>query len=135
MYCFGDIMSVPSFFRASSVSARQSVAIVVLGILTLLVPPTAGWTAEWIQLAGATVQHITPRRSGHAAFVHQTTPYVFGGYAEETSTLPGDTLHRFGRLSHKKRRGGGPPDGHRLRRHAARGIERHARVAGAEPAG
>jgi len=49
---------------------------------------TLALTAEWIQLHPT--QTVTPRRSGHAAFVHvkneddttTRTPYVFGGYVE-----------------------------------------------------
>jgi len=52
-------------------------------------------TAEWIQLHPS--QTVTPRRSGHAAFVLEktATPYVFGGYVEEDTTDNEKPHHRY----------------------------------------
>lgn len=55
----------------------------VLAAAAVLPPMAVSWTAEWIAQCPAAADRVTPRRSGHAAFVHGTTPYVFGGYAEE----------------------------------------------------
>jgi hypothetical protein len=49
-------------------------------------------TAEWIQLKPS--QRVAPRRSGHAAFVVDKIPYVFGGYIEEDAE-DADSINRY----------------------------------------
>lgn len=52
-----------------------------------LIVAVSALTAEWIQLHPPSSQRVTPRRSGHAAFVlANKTPYLFGGYVEVSSS-------------------------------------------------
>jgi N-acetylneuraminic acid mutarotase len=60
-------------------------SLILVGSLLGTIYPTGvrSLKAEWIPWTGVR-QNITPRRSGHTAFVHDgTTPYVFGGYVEQ----------------------------------------------------
>lgn len=50
-------------------------------VMLLMLQCSTSLTAEWIQLKPS--QRVAPRRSGHAAFVVDKCPYVFGGYVEE----------------------------------------------------
>lgn len=50
---------------------------------------TTTTTAQWIPLTPD--QLIEPRRSGHTAFVHGKSPFVFGGYAEVDTPLSEDS--------------------------------------------
>lgn len=59
-----------------------------------MVSSASALTAEWTQWKPS--QRVTPRRSGHASFVVDKTPYVFGGYAEDDSGENKDMpFHRF----------------------------------------
>jgi hypothetical protein len=72
-------MVASSLYSGDLLRARFLVAAVML--LTLLPCSTSLTSAEWIQLQPS--QRVAPRRSGHAAFVVDRIPYVFGGYVEE----------------------------------------------------
>jgi hypothetical protein len=70
-------MSASSMVRGELMRARLLTAAVML----LMLHCSSSLTAEWIQLQPS--QRIAPRRSGHAAFVVDKSPFVFGGYVEE----------------------------------------------------
>ena len=74
--------------RHGIVVVGTAVAIIAAGTSSPLsggIVAVSALTAEWIQLHPSS-QRVTPRRSGHAAFVlANKTPYVFGGYVEVES--------------------------------------------------
>lgn len=58
----------------------------------VVIPIAKALSADWIQLQPDV--KVSPRRSGHAAFsLENETPFVFGGYAEESGG--DDSLKRF----------------------------------------
>jgi hypothetical protein len=70
-------MSASSLYRGDLLRARLLAAAVML----LTLPCSTSLTAEWTQFKPS--QRVAPRRSGHAAFVVDKIPHVFGGYIEE----------------------------------------------------
>jgi Kelch motif/Galactose oxidase, central domain len=59
------------------------VAFLMLAPCTMVIP-VYSLQAQWISLPLTPDQRVNPRRSGHTAFVKaDSTPYVFGGYAED----------------------------------------------------
>lgn len=81
-----------SSFRSSLLASLAYLSIFRLNI-------SEAWTAEWIPLSpqksvtadntSSLSTYISPPRSGHVAFVLENHVHVFGGYAEESSLLPG----------------------------------------------
>jgi hypothetical protein len=79
-------MSASSLYPYSGelLRARGLLAAAAVMLLSTTLPcSTSALTtaAEWIQLQPS--QRVAPRRSGHAAFVVDKIPHVFGGYIEE----------------------------------------------------
>jgi hypothetical protein len=72
-----NIMSASYLYRGDILRAR----LLAVTVMVLMLGCSTALTAEWIQFKPS--QRVAPRRSGHAAFVADKTPYVFGGYVEQ----------------------------------------------------
>jgi hypothetical protein len=71
------MMSASSLYSGELRRARLLAAAVML----LMLRCSSSLTAEWTQLKPS--QRVAPRRSGHAAFVVDKIPHIFGGYVEK----------------------------------------------------
>jgi hypothetical protein len=71
--------------RTPSHTPGRAVMLLTLPCSTSLTPLTAECNLK-------PSQRVAPRRSGHAAFVVDKIPYVFGGYIEEDVKMPTQCL-------------------------------------------